>query len=218
MPTTAALRVVVADDDAFTASLVADALRSEGFLVATAATPDDAWEIVVHEQPHAIVSDLNFGHPGTESGASLLARADARFPWIGLLVLTSHLSPVLAVDDPRVLPERAVYLVKSRLHGGAALASAVRSAIAGGDGSRPEGDGLTRTVTESQAEVLRMLAAGASTKAIAERRGTSVRAAETMLTRLYEALGILADEHSNPRVAAVAVWREGRVVVRGSGG
>lgn len=128
------------------ALVVSESLRSAGFQVTTTLTPDEAWEMVVRDEPHAIVSDLHFGAAEHESGAALLARVDARFPWIGLLLLTSHLSPVLAVGDPSVLPARAVYLVKSRLTGVGALATAVHSAIAGtepqsdtGDAGRSEG-------------------------------------------------------------------------------
>jgi DNA-binding NarL/FixJ family response regulator len=61
-----------------------------------------------------------------------------------------------------------------------------------------------------------MLATGASTKALADYRGTSVRAIETMLARLYAALGLGNDEQSNPRVAAVKMWERGQVSVRSS--
>ncbi|HEU0205627.1 MAG TPA: hypothetical protein VFQ74_02910, partial [Pseudolysinimonas sp.] len=61
------LKVVVADDDSFTISLVSEGLRSQGFAVANALTTADAWSLVEREQPHALVSDLNFG-PG-ESAA-----------------------------------------------------------------------------------------------------------------------------------------------------
>ncbi|HPM53227.1 MAG TPA: DNA-binding response regulator, partial [Rhodoglobus sp.] len=70
------------------------------------------------------------------------------------------------------------------------------------------------SLTSAQAEVLRLLATGASTRAVAEHRGTSVRAAETMLARLYSALGIDDDADSNPRVAAVQLWQQGRITVR----
>jgi len=59
-----------------------------------------------------------------------------------------------------------------------------------------------------------MLAAGASTKALAEARGTTVPAAETMLARLYVALGVDSDERSNPRVAAVHLWERGQISVK----
>lgn len=206
------LRVIVADDDLFTVSLVGDGLRAHGFDVTVATSAEAAWTAVQETDPHAIVSDLNFGAGG--SGARLLAHITADFPWVGLVVLTSHRSPELAIGDAADLPESVVYLVKSQLQRVDDLAEAVHQAIAGQSRVQPQRvDGII-ALTRSQADVLRMLAAGASTRAVAEHRGTTVRAAETMLVRLYSALGLDDDDQSNPRVSAVLMWEQGRVTVR----
>jgi DNA-binding NarL/FixJ family response regulator len=208
------IRVVVAEDDSFTLSLVADGLRLQGFEVATALTVTAAWALVESSEPHALVSDLNFG--AGESGASLLNRVASEYPWVGLVVLTSHLSPALAVDDAAELPPGAVYLVKSRLHEIRELADAVMTAISGqaAPAGLDEPGSDTIVVTAGQAEVLRMLADGISTRALAAHRGTTVRAAETMLVRLYTSLGIQLDDASNARVTAVLLWQQGRITVR----
>ena len=209
------LRVVVADDDVFTTSLVSGGLSARGFDVVTATSTDEAWQLVGSTDPNALVCDLNFG-PG-ESGVALLSRVRAEFPWIGIVVLTSHLSPGLAVDDAADLPPGVVYLVKSMLTGIDDLSSAVMRSISGGEPARAgESTSLEGTilVTAAQADVLRLLAEGASTRAVAEHRGTTTRAAETMLARLYSSLGVDGDERSNPRVAAVRLWQQGRVSVR----
>jgi DNA-binding NarL/FixJ family response regulator len=208
------IRVVVAEDDAFSLSIVADGLKLHGFEVATAMTVAAAWALVATTEPHALVTDLNFG-PG-ESGASLLARVNAEYPWVGLVVLTSHFSPALAVDDSFQIPESVVYLVKARLHEISELSAAVMEAISGTTSDRPAdlAEPDTIRITRAQAEVLRMLADGASTRALAEHRGTTMRAAETMLARLYSSLGILEDEAANPRVTAVLMWQHGKVRVR----
>ncbi len=208
------LRVVVADDDAFVASLVAAGLRAHGFAVATAHTTAEAWKLVSESEPHAVVSDLNFG-PG-ESAAPMLTRVRSSYPWIGLVVLTSHLSPALAVGDSSAMPLDVVYLVKTQLNEVSDIRDAVMRAISGAPETRGT-DGQAAevaTLTRSQAEVLRLLADGASTRAIAESRGTSVRAAETMLARLYTALEIDTDDAVNSRVAAVRLWQQGRVSVK----
>ena len=212
--TTRAMRVVVADDDPFTVSLVGGGLQAQGFTVHTAETIERAWELIVAEEPHALVSDLDFG--GGASAVPLLARAAQEYPWMGVVVLTAHRSPELAVDSPGDIPASAVYLVKSTLRRVEDLGDAVRRSISGDPpASRGGEDGQpVVSLTQAQAEVLRMLAAGASTRAVAEHRGTTVRAAETMLTRLYAALGLVVTEHSNPRVEAVRIWQQGRVAVR----
>jgi DNA-binding NarL/FixJ family response regulator len=126
------------------------------------------------------------------------------------------MSPELAVEDGGGLPAGAIYLVKSQLRGIEALEDAVERSIAGLPARPAAAAAETHTITSAQAEVLRMLATGASTKALADYRGTSVRAIETMLARLYAALGLGDDEQSNPRVAAVKMWERGQVSVRSS--
>jgi len=207
-----ALRVVVADDDAFTVSLVASGLEGQGFAVTTATSVAAALVAVEEVNPHALVTDLNFGTE--DSGADLLDRVGRDFPWVGLVVLTSHRSPELAVGNPQLIPLSVVYLVKSQLGGVDDLAEAVHRAISGQPLDRLEGVNDVPTVTAPQAEVLRMLAAGTSTRALAEHRGTTVRAVETMLTRLFAALGLDTGENANPRVAAVTLWQRGGIRVR----
>jgi DNA-binding NarL/FixJ family response regulator len=212
-----ALRVVIADDDAFTLSLVSGGLEAQGFAVTATTTVAQAIEAVKAIDPHAVISDLNFGT--SENGTDLLRFVADHFPWVGLVVLTSHRSPELAVPDPQRIPRGAVYLVKSQLARIDDLADAVQRAISGAPDDRVDAllerddDGVP-TVTAAQAEVLRLLAAGASTRALAEARGTTARAVETMLHRLFVALGLDTSENANPRVAAVTMWQRGGVRVR----
>lgn len=209
------LTVVVADDDPFTRSLVGDGLRAEGFQVRSAADPASAWSLLTADDVHALISDLDFGDG--ISGAALLRRVAAEKPWVALVVLTSHISPELAVSDADALPDDLVYLVKSRLRQVGDITAAVHEALSGRHTARdaPSGGASAEAVavTAAQAEMLRMLAGGMTTRAIAEHRGTSVRAAETMIARLYAALGV-DDETTNPRVAALKMWQQGRVRVR----
>ncbi len=208
-----ALRVVVADDDTFTLSLVTGGLEAQGFAVTAATSVAQALEAVDAVDPHALISDLNFGQG--ESGAALLHHVASEYPWIGLVVLTSHRSPELAVPNPELIPSGVVYLVKSQLTRVDELADAVHRAISGQiDADVELDDDDVPMVTGAQAEVLRMLADGASTRALAEKRGTTVRAVETMLTRLFLALGLDTGENSSPRVAAVTLWQRGGIRVR----
>jgi DNA-binding NarL/FixJ family response regulator len=209
---TRTLRAVVADDDVFTASMVASALRSTGIEASQATTTAEAWNTILQVEPNAVVTDLDFG--GGDSGAELLWRVHRELPWVGLVVLTSHLSPQLAVGDD-ALPSSVVYLVKSQVKDVDVLVAAVDAAIVGGDHhTAAPAPADVRTVTRAQAEVLRLVASGASTRRIAVERGTSVRAVETMLARLYTALGADEDELANPRVTAARMWQQGRVRIR----
>jgi DNA-binding NarL/FixJ family response regulator len=218
------LRVLVVDDDSFTVSLVAAGLGSQGFAVFTATSIPEAWSALEARDPHVLVTDLDLGSGA--SGLSLAVDVRREFPWMGLVVLTAHRSPLLAVEDSAGLPEDTVYLVKSSLRRIEELTDAVQEAVAGpaapqrpiprgaeDEGAAQPGEPV-HMVTHRQAEVLRMLANGATTRAVAERRGTSIRAVETMLIRLYESLGLSCDDRINPRVEAIRLWQRGRVVVR----
>ena len=207
-----ALRVVVADDDVFTVSLVSGGLAARGFEVSSATSVAEALAVVAETDPHALISDLNFG--AGESGADLLAEVAEEYPWIGIVVLTSHRSPELAVPNPRRIPPGVVYLVKSQLGAIDDLIDAVHRSISGQADDVTRDDDDVPTVTAAQAAVLRLLAEGASTRALAEHRGTTVRAVETMLTRLFAALGLDTGESANPRVAAVTMWQRGGIRVR----
>lgn len=216
-PESHALRVVIADDDAFTLSLVSGGLEAQGYLVTAATSVAQAIEAVRTIDPHAVISDLNFGT--SEDGTDLLRFVADQYPWVGLVVLTSHRSPELAVSEPQRIPRGAIYLVKSQLSRIDDLADAVERAIRGTpdehvDDLLDEPDDGVPTVTAAQAEVLRMLAAGASTRALAESRGTTARAVETMLHRLFVALKLDTSENANPRVAAVTMWQRGGIRVR----
>ncbi len=211
------LRVVIADDDTFTLSLVSGGLEAKGFAVTAATSVLQALEAVRSVDPHAVISDLNFGT--VETGAELLHHVAQQFPWIGLVVLTSHRSPELAVSNPEKVPLGAVYLVKSQLSRIDDLVDAVHRSIAGQSSetnhvAHQRTDDDVATVTAAQADVLRMLAEGASTRALAESRGTTIRAVETMLNRLFLALRLDMSENANPRVAAVTMWQRGGIRVR----
>lgn len=216
-PESHTLRVVIADDDAFTLSLVSGGLEAQGYHVTAATSVAQAIDAVRTIDPHAVISDLNFGT--SEDGTDLLRFVAGQYPWVGLVVLTSHRSPELAVSEPQRIPRGAVYLVKSQLSRIGDLADAVERAISGTPDERAddlldEPDDGVPTVTAAQAEVLRMLAAGASTRALAESRGTTARAVETMLHRLFVALKLDTSENANPRVAAVTMWQRGGIRVR----
>jgi DNA-binding NarL/FixJ family response regulator len=205
------LRVVLADDDSFTVSLVAAALEQCGFEVHAARTVAEAATLVRTTEPNALVSDLDFGD-GT-SGVSLLRSIATDYPWIALIALTAHQSPSLAVQDSGALPDGVSYLVKSRISRPEDLGNAVHAAIAGRTVSVSAAEPGDYEVTANQASILRQLAEGATTRVIAERRGTSVRAVESMLTRLYTTLEIDNDGQS-PRTVALRMWAQGRIRVR----
>ncbi|BDI23899.1 response regulator [Herbiconiux sp. L3-i23] len=208
------LKILVVEDDPFTRTLVSDALRAAEHEVVAVEAVNAAMTALADDDFHVVVSDLNFG-PGP-SGADLLARVYEDQPWMGMIALTSHASPELAIGPDAELPAPTVYLVKSELRDVQTLLGALDRALAGETGApRPSAtDDEGRTVvTRSQAEVLRMLSEGAATSRIAQHRNTTVRATEMMIQRLYEKLGLKSVNDLDPRTGAVLMWQQGRVRV-----
>ncbi len=209
-------RILVIDDDALIATLVGDGLRMHGHDVTVAASPAEAHATIDGIDPHLLICDLNF--VDGQSGAEFIAEVRETRPWVACVVLSSHRSPELAVADAHLLPLDVVYLVKSTVRSVDHILSAVQAAMTGRALDGADDDAAAVVVNPVQAEVLRMLASGASTRALAEKRGTSVRAVESLLVRLYGTLGIDTSRDSNPRVDAIRMWQAGLVRVRGSRG
>jgi DNA-binding NarL/FixJ family response regulator len=108
------------------------------------------------------------------------------------------------------------YLVKSELGSITELVSAVEESISHSSTSdvRPEMENDRIVISATQGEILLLLAEGYTNAAIARKRGTSLRATETLVQRTFASLGIKSDEDFNPRVLAVRMWQQGKVVVK----
>lgn len=206
-------RVLVVEDDTFTKQLVSNALTAQGFQVEQASSVRAALEIFKNFEPHAVVSDLDLGE--TVSGVDLLNRIKEDAPWTGLVALTAHASPELAANGS--LPEEVLYLVKSQIDDLNEIGTAVRTSIAGHDEpaeTRVEMRPEQKVISVSQADVLRLIAEGLTNAAIAEVRGTSVRAVENLVQRTFKTLELSKGAGYNPRMEAVRLWRQGKIIVR----
>lgn len=210
------LRVLLVEDDSFTRQLIANSLTQQGFAVSSCATASSAIELIAANDPHVVVSDLDLGKGA--SGVDLLRLIDREFPWVGLVALSAHSTSKLVGDGE--LPEGIPYLVKSAINDLSEIGATIRVSISKtSNGSTREGavspSGESKlTVSLAQAETLRLLSQGHSNQAIADLRGTTLRAAETMIQRTYKSLGLSRQSASNNRVEAVSLWRQGKVDVR----
>ena len=206
-------RVLIVEDEAFTRNLVAGALSGLGWSVRSCGSIAEAMVLIEEAEPNAVVCDLDLGEGPT--GVDLCQRLTRDYPWVGLVVLTAHTSPDLAVSSHQGLPADVVYVVKSAVQSPEELSEAVTAAIGGRErvivASDPES---VIELSREQGEVLRLLAAAYSNAAIAEERGTTLRAAEAMVQRLFTALGIRNTPAINARVQAASLWNSGRIVIR----
>ena len=208
-------RVLVAEDEEFTLNLLREVLEGSDFEVSAVQNVAEAIATIESFDPHAVITDLNFGVSGP-NGADLLAFLDANHPWIGKIVLTSHSSPALAVPGGMTLPEDVTYMVKSELKSISNLIAAVKDSITKSNTviMTPHEDGERIIISQAQGEILLLISEGLTNAAIAKKRGTSLRATETLVQRTFAILGLKNDEDFNPRVLAVRMWQQGKVVIR----
>mgnify|MGYP002628771966 CR=1 FL=1 len=208
-------RVLILEDDDFTRTMLSEGLAASGFTVESASSVSQATELLAHFEPNAVIVDLNLG--AGPNGSDFLIRVDRDFPWVGQVALSSHASPELATGISGSLPKSTIYLVKSQLQSIAVLKEAIEQSIASADYIKQEvplsSEG-TVTLTPNQAEILWLMAQGLSNAGIAERRNTTLRAAEALVQRTVHALGIESDSLTNSRVVAVSMWHQGKIVVR----
>jgi len=207
-------RVLVAEDEEFTLNLLREVLEGANFQVEAVTSVAEAIALVASFDPHVVITDLNYGVG--PSGADLLQFVEKEHPWVGKVVLTSHASPALAIPNGVAIPAVVTYLVKSELGSITELVHAVEESISNTASAsvRPVMENDRIIISSSQGEILLMLAEGFTNAAIARKRGTSLRATETLVQRTFASLGIKSDEDFNPRVLAVRMWQQGKVVVK----
>lgn len=208
------IRVLLVEDDDFTRNVVREMLVASGIEVEQVASVAQAIESLEDFDPHVVVTDLDLGHG--PDGADLLTKISEERPWIGMVIMTAHASPELAINDASRIPEQAGYIVKSELNSIQNLITLIEESIVmpGNFKGTDAGSDEKITITATQAEILRMIADGLSNASIAEARGISLRAAEALVQRTFAALGVNGDPSINARVVAVRMWQQGKVVVK----
>ena len=214
MDTKGSIKVLLVEDEEFTRTLLRDSLSKIGMNVLDVASVQTALAVIEEFDPHVVISDLDLG-PGPD-GADLLYKIEQTRPWTGMVVLTAHASPELALHGASRIPESATYLVKSQISSMDYLKSAIEESI-----SRPGSVNAINknaedqyVISATQGEILRMIADGLSNAAIARERNVTLRAAEALIQRTFAALGVKGDPDVNSRVVAVRLWQQGKVVVK----
>lgn len=208
------IRVLLVEDDDFTRNVVREMLEASDIEVLPLANVAMAIESLDHFDPHVVLTDLDLGHG--PDGADLLSKIAEERPWIGMVIMTAHSSPELAINDTSRIPEQAGYIVKSELNSIQNLITLIEeSIIMPGNFKGADNEGEEKLIiTSTQAEILRMIADGLSNASIAENRQITLRAAEALVQRTFAALGVNGDPRINPRVVAVRLWQQGKVVVK----
>ena len=197
------VNVLLVEDNDFTRSTVASALSAEGCVVTAAVTT--AREAVVAAAQNSIdcaVIDLHLGiGPTGIDVAHALRRND---PELGIVILTSYVDPRLLGGNQRPLPADAVYLVKDDVHSTAQLREGIDEACALG-GTTTAVPGRV-PLTDSQVEVLRLVAHGMTNAEIARRRVVTERSVEMTISRIIRRLGVIVGSGDNTRALLIQAY------------
>lgn len=205
--------VLFVDDDAFTRAMVNDGLEAGDMAVRTCTNVAEAIEQINLREPHVVVSDLDLG-PGP-TGSDLLLKVDQDWPWIAKVALTAHATADLAVGEGARLPGDTLYVVKGDLLSIGELHDWVVASLLPISEAPVQGNNRQRVlVTPAQAAAIRLIAKGLSNSAIAEQRGITLRSAESLVHRSFQALGLEDNKDINRRVAAAMMWRRGQITTR----
>jgi len=206
------VKILVVEDNLFINSMLVELLEATQMEVTSAIDFVSALKHLEEAQPNVLLTDLDLG--SGPSGIDLTYHVQRNYPWIAIVILSSHRSPELAVLSGRPLPKGVSYIVKNDLTKADNLVSIVRQSLVNTNLPAPKMSAHYPTLTSQQAEVLHLLSQGLSNQSIAQRRGVSLRAAESMIAKLYEILGVKDNSSNSPRVVAAEIWKSGRVSVR----
>ena len=208
------IKVMLVEDEEFTRNMVAEMLTNSGVTVSSVDSVAKALASIDSFDPHVVLTDLDLG--SGPDGADLLLKVFKDRPWTGMVIMTAHASPELAINDASRIPDPTVYIVKSEIKSIANLLLAIEESIERTGKFQKSVAAVSEkiTITASQAEILRMIADGLSNASIAKERDITLRAAEALIQRTFQALGVNSDPTVNPRVVAVRMWHQGKVAVK----
>ena len=194
------MRVLLADDHALVRAGIRALIEEiEGIqVVAEASNGQDALRLIETHQPDLVLLDITMPGP---NGLEVMEKMAREFPQTRVIVLTVHEAEEYVTRALRA--GASGYLPKSAA--GAELELAIKAVAGEGTYISPEISkkiflehskgtiavrGSVAELTPRQGEVLRMIAEGYSTKAIAHRLNISVKTVETHRATLMERLNI----------------------------
>ena len=216
------MRVVVADDAVILREGLARLLDEAGFeVVGLAADADELCALVEQLQPDVAIVDIRMPPTHTDEGLQAAKLIRARWPEIGILVLSQQVQARYAVELLAGGTERVGYLLKDRVSDLDDLSESVKRIGEGGSvldptvvaqlvGQRRKGDTPLENLTERELEVLALMAEGRSNKAIGERLFITEHTVEKHVKNIFGTLRLPPSPEDHRRVLAVVTYLEAR--------
>ena len=194
-------RVLVVEDDGFTRMLLCAQVRELGFsVVGDTGSVAEAVLLLRDHQPDATLVDLDLGEGPT--GVDFAYAARRVLPNVGILMLSTY-ADVRLMGVTRPLPLGSIYLVKRAVEQSSILDAALRMAIDPrlyGDLENLLPQNILPKMSNSQIEVMRLVADGFSNAEISRRRQLTEGAVAKSIARLVQQLGLSRGPGENQRV------------------
>lgn len=201
-------QIVVVEDEALLRDLIAKTLEAKGFEVTTAANAADAARAVKAHDPDAVVLDVELG-PGP-NGFDFAESIRLTSPDVGIVFLTNLPDARFAGKDLAKNVRNIAYLRKSQLVDSDELELAIEAVLKDAVLSSHRHDLIEdrplSKLSKKQISVLQMLAMGYTNQQMAEKRGTTVRAVEGIVSRIFLILEIDVHAKGNARVEAASAY------------
>ena len=198
-------RVLVVEDDEFTRALLVNALQSENFdVVLNTSSATYALKTSPKMKIDVAILDLNLGRGPTGLDLSLgLRRNQAN---IGIVFLTSYKDPRLLGSNNTMAPYGSVYIEKGSLSDITKLRRGVEKALINAKIAHNESNvdlkliQRSSTLTDTQIEIIRLVAHGLSNLEISQIRDVTEKSIEQSLSRILKKTSIKIDDRKNRRV------------------
>jgi DNA-binding NarL/FixJ family response regulator len=223
------LRVVLGEDTLVARTGISALIDGiEGLeLVATGANPDEIRAAIDRAQPDVLLSDIRMPPGYSDEGIQLAVELRTTHPQLGVVVLSQHAEPQYATALFAAGANGRGYLLKDQLREPEELARALREVASGGAlvdprvvdtllAARysPVGQTLS-TLTQREREILSLIAAAHTNRAIAQRVGITRRGVERHINAIFAKLELGQADEVSPRVKAALLFlsSEGRLDV-----
>ena len=211
------MRIVLADDAALFREGVANLLREAGFdVVGQAENADDLLTLVGEHQPDVAIVDIRMPPNHTLEGLEAAKIIRARYPAVGVLVLSQFVEPHYALQLIDNAEQGAGYLLKDRVGDIEELADAVRQIAAGRLIVDPAvvSQLLNRSrrrdpldvLTDREKAVLGLMAQGRSNYAIAKGLFVTEKTVEAHIRAIFIKLNLSPTADDHRRVLAVITY------------
>ena len=214
------MRIVIAEDSVLLRAGLTGLLADAGEeVVATVDNADDLLTVVERHKPDLAVVDVRMPPTFTDDGLRAALQIRARWPEIGILVLSQYVEETYASDLLAHDTAGLGYLLKDRIADVSEFLEGVRRVGEGGTVLDPEvvaqllarsrrRDPLER-LSPRERDVLGLMAEGRTNAAIARELVVSDGAVEKHISNIFTKLDLPPTEHDHRRVLAVLRWLEG---------